>query len=536
MRKLLVSLCVLALAVCGTSTLFASGIDNLSNMSADFIRTMNRTHSTDLDAVVYNPAGTTALKKGLSVGFNVQQAYKVIQQNINANDWYNGSNGSGVFFTGSTSCTDGANAALTSSANSAIEEFKSTVPSTIPSLFMAYNTGDFAGFFAFSIPAGGGTVKFDEGAVYLNDLFAGLVAKNSVLKPANITNLALEASSQYYGFTLGGAYNVVNDLVSVSAAGRFIFAQRTAKMEGNFNMGVQANALLASMYGYNVDAYEDADTAKGFGGIVGINITPTKELRLSLRYETVTRLVFKKNIRRLDTSLGSSVGNAIVTGGSASALLTQRAIHESLRQSFAAPDGELAARDLPPVASFGFSYAATSEFMVFGSASAYFNKDARWQTFTSDTTNTDAVINKVNIQWYNRGDKHLEKKAGTTWDAGLGFEFAVTKELKLSAGWLYTHQVNAESVVGVAAENPAMNSNTIGAGLQFDAGSGLLFSFGVSDTIYQERKTTYYTDKWHNDLGYFSKDSTSSNGNAKSVTFNRSAWTVALGVTYNLAM
>ena len=48
--------------------LYAGGIINKQNLSADYIRTLNRNAATDMaDAAAYNPAGTAMMEDGLYV-------------------------------------------------------------------------------------------------------------------------------------------------------------------------------------------------------------------------------------------------------------------------------------------------------------------------------------------------------------------------------------------------------------------------------------------------------------------------------------
>ncbi|MBW2321629.1 MAG: hypothetical protein JRF31_12510 [Deltaproteobacteria bacterium] len=65
MKKLFVSLCVAGLIVSSASSLFAGGIENKHNWSAEYVRTLNRNAATDsADAVVYNPAGVMKMEDG----------------------------------------------------------------------------------------------------------------------------------------------------------------------------------------------------------------------------------------------------------------------------------------------------------------------------------------------------------------------------------------------------------------------------------------------------------------------------------------
>jgi len=68
MKKFLVPLCVAGLLVSSTSFLFAGGIENKHNWSAEYARTLNRNAATDsADAVVYNPAGVMSMEDGFYV-------------------------------------------------------------------------------------------------------------------------------------------------------------------------------------------------------------------------------------------------------------------------------------------------------------------------------------------------------------------------------------------------------------------------------------------------------------------------------------
>jgi long-chain fatty acid transport protein len=128
MKRLLVFLCVSALVFAVATPLLAGGIDNKHNFSAEYartLRTLNRNAATDsADAVAYNPAGTVKMEDGLYVNLSGQYAFK---------DYSNTFNGT---------------------------EYDSDEPDIVPSLFALYRKDRWAGFAAFTIPAGGGSVSF----------------------------------------------------------------------------------------------------------------------------------------------------------------------------------------------------------------------------------------------------------------------------------------------------------------------------------------------------------------------------------------
>jgi long-subunit fatty acid transport protein len=66
MRKGLMALWVILAMVGAASSLQAGGIINKQNLSAEYIRTLNRNAATDTaDASVFNPAGTAMMENGL---------------------------------------------------------------------------------------------------------------------------------------------------------------------------------------------------------------------------------------------------------------------------------------------------------------------------------------------------------------------------------------------------------------------------------------------------------------------------------------
>ncbi len=68
MRKGLLVFMVLVVLVGLSSSIYAGGIINKQNLSADYIRTLNRNAATDMaDAAAFNPAGTAMMQDGLYV-------------------------------------------------------------------------------------------------------------------------------------------------------------------------------------------------------------------------------------------------------------------------------------------------------------------------------------------------------------------------------------------------------------------------------------------------------------------------------------
>lgn len=249
MKKLVTFLFVVGFIFSPTSFLMAGGIDTKSNLSAEYIRTLNRNAATDsADAVVYNPAGVMKMEDGLYVKLDGQ--YTVIKDATNAIG--------GI-------------------------ELESDITDFIPSLFGLYKRDKWAAFAAFTIPAGGGSVEFERGSATtfgIASAFVGPVLAASIPQ-------YLEGKSVYYGFTVGGAY-AINDMISVSLGARYVDADREAYAFA---------ALPAPIGTLYVDYEQNGD---GWGAIVGVNISPTKSLNIGLKYETKTSLDLEYEVSRDD--------------------------------------------------------------------------------------------------------------------------------------------------------------------------------------------------------------------------------------------
>ncbi len=182
MKKIFILLCFTTLIFSGSTPLFAGGIINKQNFSAEYIRTVSRNAATDSsDIVFFNPAGVMKMENGLYGNAGIFYAQK---------DYSN-------------TFSDGVKS-------------ESDEPSVVPMLVALYKQDKWAGFVSFGIPGGGGKVIYDGGTATTLPLGA----------------IPLEAESIYFGHTLGGAYSI-NDMISLSAGLRYVDANKEATASGN---------------------------------------------------------------------------------------------------------------------------------------------------------------------------------------------------------------------------------------------------------------------------------------------------------------
>ncbi len=295
MKKLLVFLCVAGFIVSLASPLMAGGIVNKQNLSAEYLRTFSRNAATDAaDATVFNPAGVMKMEDGFYGNLGIFYAFKDYNNEIGGTD------------------------------------YDSDEPSIVPGLFALYKQDKWAGFFAVTIPGGGGKVDYKNGSATTLALTGGLFPSSLV------------AESIYYGYTVGGAY-AINDMVSVAAGLRYVDA----------NKEITAKLFPGIPPVLTVD-YEQ--TADGWGGFLGVNYTPREDLNIGFRYETATKLDFKTK--------------------------------ENIDDLGAITDGAMEREDLPGLIGLGAAYKIKPNLKLDLSFTYYLEKSAKWEGRLEDEGNS----------------------------------------------------------------------------------------------------------------------------------------------------
>jgi len=267
MRKGMITVGVILLMVGLTSSLQAGGIINKQNLSADYIRTLNRNAATDMaDAAVFNPAGTAMMQDGLYLKADAIYLMK-----------------------------DYSNQLPSSPASVNVGTLDSEEPSIIPGLFAVYKQDRWSAFFAVTIPGGGGEVNYNDGnarTVVLSSPsspllpgFIGVPGLGTYLGgPAgNATNInqRIEADSFYVGYSLGAAFKVFDSL-SLSGGVRYVDAYQ--KFKGK----AQGTTGPARTVDVKIERTDEA-----FNYFLGLDYAPIKDLNIGLTYMSNTPLNFK---------------------------------------------------------------------------------------------------------------------------------------------------------------------------------------------------------------------------------------------------
>jgi long-chain fatty acid transport protein len=242
--------------------LFAN-IDNLSNMSAEWIRTGNRNAATDAaDIVVYNPGGVTELPDGFQVNIGNQTMIRKPTHSYNL--------GMG----------------LESHQQDDIDWF-------LPNVYITYNKDNWAIFGGYYIPGGGAVVDYPEGSITTDMI--GMALVGSPFFDA-FNDAYLKADSVYNTLTLGGGYKI-NDRVCASLGFRYIFVENTIKAGLTALTDLGGGMFWPTELG--LDIKEKGD---GVGLIAGLNLNLTPSLNLGVQYQSKVDLDLKTSVQRDDIS------------------------------------------------------------------------------------------------------------------------------------------------------------------------------------------------------------------------------------------
>jgi len=194
-------------------------------------------------------------------------------------------------------------------------------------------------------------------------------------------------------------------MISVSLGARYVDASRDFK--GYATLDNSAIPAVPDST-YRID-YEE--TGNGWGGIIGVNVTPLEELNIGLRYETKTNIDLSTHVTTDDLGI----------------------LTEGFQRN----------RDLPALLGLGVSYKFTPKIRVEADLTYYFNDDAGWEN--NPITSAD------------------ETKKDDGYDIGIAFEYTFNPKWKASVGYMYT-DVGIEPD-NMSVETPELDASTIAAGV-----------------------------------------------------------------------
>ena len=253
-------------------SLWALGIINKQNLSAEYFRTLNRNAATDMaDAAAFNPAGTAMMENGLYIKADALYGW-----------------------------LDYSNQLPSTPSILNLGTLDSEEPTIIPGLFAVYKQDRWAGFFSITIPGGGGYVRFDDGnsrtaMLTLPGAFGGLgTYLGGPLGNSQNIDQFIEADSYYIGYSLGASFKIFDSL-SIGGGVRYVDAYQKfkGKAQGSLNT-------------INVKIER---TDEAFNYFFGLDYAPVKDLNIALTYMSNTPLNFKAETN--DSSPGQVISKSV---------------------------------------------------------------------------------------------------------------------------------------------------------------------------------------------------------------------------------
>lgn len=388
----------------------AGGIINKQNQSADYFRTLNRNAATDYaDIASYNPAGIMQMANGLYGKLDVMYISK---------DYSNDVPGFGTL--------------------------DQDEPSIVPGLFTIYKQDKWAGFFAFTVPAGGGELNYKDGNARTIGLASGVAASANARLAAGgapapffynqIDPGEIEVKqSTVLGFTLGVSY-ALSDAWSVAVGARHSRGVREFDGEATISAtnplvlgGVQRNPDLTP----SLNLEEEAD---GWAGIVGVNFTPNDKFSTALTFISNTKMEYEMDVNRDTLGIAPAIGFA---------------------------DGSERRIDIPALLGFGASYRFLPELKVDLNYTYYFEKYATIDTYDNE---------------------------GNSWDLGISAEYTFNPQWKASVGYLMTELNVSDNQQINEPEEPKLDANTVAGGLVWSPIPDLALTLGGAYVMYDEVK------------------------------------------------
>ena len=404
------------LAGLSAGMIFASGVENKTNLSTGYLRNPSRnTENERPEAAFYNIAGTAFLKEGLWIGGGNQFVFKEYSNEMDTNNSYSAYG---------------------------ISDYKSTDDTTVwlyPDLNAVYKKGKWSIFSNFGVYAGGGSLSYDEGTsattlMFLNGaselttaatqytlMAAGATAKNDSTSAAAYTsqatqygalakaslamaqNHSLDVTSITYGIQLGAAY-LVTDWLSLSAAYRYTIGTQDMTLKCN-------DSTFKAINGSNKISYD----ATGYGQsmVFGIHAKPpvVPKLDLSLQYQTLSRIEY-------------NVEN----------------VKGEIAQYYDITNDKNFRTDLPAVLNLGAGYHVLDNLYVSTSFNYYFN----------DFAHQDSILSETDYD--------------NSWEVALGVDYRFCKYVGASLGASYGNQGTTDT--SNSTFNPVLDNIVVGGGFE----------------------------------------------------------------------
>ena len=453
--------CIVALCVCLCAhALFASGVENKTNLSTGYLRNPSRnTENQRPEAAFYNIAGTAFLKDGLWIEGGNQFVFKEYGNELKTNNKY---------------------------AAYGIYDYYSNDETTVwlyPDFDIVYKKNRWATFLTFGVYAGGGSLQYSEGTSATTMLFLGganklkdaatlygnaaraAVLSNPTLAAAYNAKMteyknaagasqkmaqshSLDVTSITYGGQIGAAYKVL-DWLSLSAAYRYTI--------GTQEMSLTCNDITFVMVNGGKEISYDA---VGFGQscVFGIHAKPPAipALDLSLQYQTLSRIDY-------DVSH----------------------VKGKLAQYYDITNDTKFRTDLPAVLNVGVGYSVFDNLYLSAGFNWYFNNFADQNSILSETDYKNSWEIAFGVDWHfckyaglsagvSYGKQGITDTSNSTFNPvldnivyGVGVELYPVHDLTITLSCLYANYFDADYYLEGNKTTLSKDVTNLGIGLTY---------------------------------------------------------------------
>lgn len=369
-----------------------SYIDNLTNMSAEWVRTGNRNAATDsADIVNYNPAGVSELSQGFHLNL-----YSILQQRDRELTISDGSGKEGFSENDSITCFPGA--------------------------FGVYNINKWSLFGGIDIPNGGTERQYSDGSVATQLAGRTILAsplidsEYNILTPAltialsappydfvkigddgsgdkhiysDFTNESYEKDFKYHISTLGFAYKF-NKSLSLALGLRFANADSTTKVSLTLSDlsddAAVMNSISPGFFPETITLESEREwIGWGTGGIFGINFNASDDLNLAMQIQTPVKLIERGTVKKDELNIFS--------------------------------DKKKLRNDLPGMVGIGMGYDISQKLYAEVDFNYWFQSETELESFNG---------------------KNIAPMAGDAWSTGGTFSYKLSPAFLVSLGGTYT--------------------------------------------------------------------------------------------------
>ena len=419
----------LALTMAVPTTVNAGGILTNTNQNIVFCRTMSRDAAIGIDGVYSNPAGVAFLNDGWHLSLNWQLAVQT-----------------------RTIFTTNPDFALGMSNNgSTIKKYKGEAfAPVIPSIQTAYNHGRWSFQGNFAVTGGGGKCEFDNG---IGSFESAVGAIASSLQPLGATGYDVDGymrgKQYYFGFTLGAAYKLTDDL-SVYAGARLLYGTASYKAQlSNIQVNTAAGALPFGTFLDNANVTIAGGIAQYAAGIsqieagiaqyqaAGAPVPEELTSKLAAAQAAKAQLegtqqslqtldIYREGVSLMSDQSGLGIAPIIgidyKTGNLNFAAKYEFKTRMRMKNSSTVKeahqiaainkyrDGSCVPEDQPALFTVGAQWSVTPAVRINAGYHLFFDKSAHW---------------------YNHEEKKLDSN---TWEVNCGAEWDVTDKLQVSGG------------------------------------------------------------------------------------------------------